>query len=108
MKSPCADLEIAVALPVWGTYTYRVKADLLPEAVAGRRVLVPFGPRRVTGYVLGPAEDAPDADLKNILDVLDGEALFTDTMIPFFRWIADYYIHPLGSVIKGADRKSVV
>ena len=48
-----AHLEIAVALPVWETYTYRVSADLLPEAVPGRRVLIPFGTRRVTGYVLG-------------------------------------------------------
>ena len=97
-----AHLEIAVALPVWGTYTYRTAADLLAEAVPGRRVLVPFGPRRVTGYVLGPAKEAPSGELKAILDVLDGGALFAEDMIPFFRWIADYYIHPLGEVIKGA------
>jgi len=95
-------LEIAVALPVWGPFTYRVPADLVAAAVPGRRVLVPFGPRRVTGYVLGPAAEAPAAELKDILDVLDEECLFTEDMIPFFRWAAAYYIHPLGEVIKGA------
>ena len=102
MSLPEAHLEIAVALPVWGTYTYCAGSDLLSEAVPGRRVLVPFGPRRVTGYVLGPGEEAPEGEMKAILDVLDGEALFTEDMIPFFRWIADYYIHPIGEVIKGA------
>ena len=88
MPPPTAHLEIAVALPVWGTFTYRALPDHLPAAVPGRRVLVPFGPRRVTGYVLGPAEAAPANELKDILDVLDEEPLFTDDLIPFFRWIA--------------------
>jgi primosomal protein N' (replication factor Y) len=99
---PAAYLEIAVALPVWGTFTYRTRPDLLSAAVPGRRVLVPFGPRRVTGYVLGPAEASPTNELKDILDVLDEEPLFTEDLIPFFRWIADYYIYPIGEVIKGA------
>jgi primosomal protein N' (replication factor Y) len=101
--NPSADhLEIAVALPVWGTFTYRSLPDVPAMAVPGRRVLVPFGPRRVTGYVLGPAEAPPDSDVKDILDTLDTGPLFTEELIPFFRWIADYYIYPIGEVIKGA------
>ena len=100
--SSAGHLEIAVALPVWGTFTYRTPPDLASPAVPGRRVLVPFGPRRVTGYVLGPADAAPSNELKDILDVLDEAPLFTEDLIPFFRWIADYYIYPLGEVIKGA------
>lgn len=84
MSSPYAHLEIAVALPVWGTYTYRVPPEFQAQAVPGRRVLVPFGPRRVTGYVLGPGKIPPVSELKDILDVLDAEALFTRDMIPFF------------------------
>ena len=102
MSKSVVHLEVAIALPVWGTFTYRTLPDFLPVAVAGRRVLVPFGPRRVTGYVLGPASETPTTELKAILDVLDAERLFTEDMIPFFRWIADYYIYPIGEVIKGA------
>ena len=97
-----ACLEVAVALPVWGTFTYRTHTGLLSSAVPGRRVLVPFGTRRVTGYVLGPAKAVPANELKAILDVLDDEPLFTADLIPFFRWIADYYIYPIGEVIRGA------
>jgi primosomal protein N' (replication factor Y) (superfamily II helicase) len=102
MSKSAVQLEIAIALPVWGTFTYRVPPELLPAVVSGRRVLVPFGPRRVTGYVLGTAEESPSTELKAIIDVLDAERLFTEDMVPFFRWIADYYIYPLGEVIKGA------
>ncbi|MDH4320999.1 MAG: primosomal protein N', partial [Desulfobulbaceae bacterium] len=34
--------------------------------------------------------------------LLDPEPLFPAAMIPFFRWLADYYLHPIGEVIKGA------
>ncbi len=101
-NTSASHLEVAVALPVWGTFTYRSRADLRSSTVPGRRVLVPFGTRRVTGYVLGPADAAPANGLKDILDVLDDGPLFTENLIPFFRWIADYYIYPIGEVIKGA------
>jgi primosomal protein N' (replication factor Y) (superfamily II helicase) len=98
-------IEVAVALPVSGTFTYRVSASMGGEASVGKRVLVPFGRRRVTGYVLGQAD--PDAvptgtKILKILDILDETALFPAEMVPFFRWTADYYLHPLGAVIETA------
>mgnify|MGYP006305097043 CR=1 FL=1 len=35
--------EIAVALPVFETYTYRISDDLAEQAAPGKRVLAPFG-----------------------------------------------------------------
>lgn len=98
-------IEVAVALPVDGTFTYRVPSSTAGDLPAGKRVLVPFGRRRVTGYVLGPADpEAVPAGVKilNILDILDETSLFPAEMIPFFRWAADYYLHPLGAVIETA------
>ena len=94
-------IEVAVALPVYKTFTYSVPQALLPFISAGKRVLVPFGRRRVTGYVLGDARgDSNPAEIKHILDVLDEQPLFPQSMIPFFRWISDYYKHPIGDAIK--------
>ncbi|MFO7859985.1 MAG: primosomal protein N' [Desulfosalsimonas sp.] len=96
-------VEVAVAMPVFGTYTYQVPPALEGLVEAGKRVLVPFGSRRITGYVLG--EDSRDtADtLRPIDDVIDDDTpVFPAEMIPFFRWIADYYIHPIGEVISDA------
>ncbi|MDH3878708.1 MAG: hypothetical protein OET18_12745, partial [Desulfobacterales bacterium] len=40
-------IEVAVAVPVYHTFTYSVPQYLLPFVAAGKRVLVPFGRRRV-------------------------------------------------------------
>ena len=95
-------IEVAVALPVYHTFTYSAPQFLWPFVSAGKRVLVPFGQRRVTGYILGTSQDAGSAEIKHILDVLDEHPLFGPSMISFFQWIADYYKHPLGDVIKNA------
>ena len=95
-------VEVAVALPVYPTYTYCLPEEMRSKACAGHRVLVPFGNRRVTGYILGEARGAAPPGIKDVLDLLDRENLFPEEMIPFFRWIADYYLHPLGEVIRGA------
>jgi primosomal protein N' (replication factor Y) len=94
-------IEVAVALPVYKTFTYSVPQTLLPFTTAGKRVLVPFGRRRVTGYILGKAVAEIEAgDIRHILDVLDEQPLFPQSMIPFFRWVSDYYKHPIGDAIK--------
>ena len=94
-------IEVAVALPVYKTFTYSVPQALLPFISAGKRVLVPFGRRRVTGYILGTAcQDIEAAEIRHILDVLDEQPLFPSSMIPFFRWVSDYYKHPIGDAIK--------
>jgi primosomal protein N' (replication factor Y) len=86
-------IEVAVALPVYNTFTYRVPENLSFFASIGERALVPFGRRRVTGYILGPSENMDHSKIKLVLDILDETPLFHASMIPFFRWIADYYMY---------------
>ena len=101
MASENSYIEVAVALPVYKTFTYSVPQALLPFIATGKRVLVPFGRRRVTGYILGTTGQTIDSgEIKHILDVLDEQPLFPQSMIPFFRWISDYYKHPIGDAIK--------
>ncbi|ACN13648.1 PriA [Desulforapulum autotrophicum HRM2] len=100
-------IEIAVALPVHGTFTYTLPLDLAAEAIPGMRVLVPFGNRRVTGYVLGPGHENTEFKAKPIQGLLDEAPLFPPAMIELFRWVSDYYIHPLGEVIKAALPKGL-
>ena len=102
MTAENSNIEVAVALPVYQTFTYSVPPFLSAFIAVGKRVLVPFGQRRVTGYILGAATESEPSDIKDILDVLDQEPLFPDAMIPFFQWISDYYKHPIGDVVKNA------
>ncbi len=96
-------IEVAVPVPLYATYTYLVPTRLRDAVAIGKRVLVPFGRRRLTGYVLGPAKATPSsARLKPILDVLDAQPLFTDSLLQLLYWTAEYYIHPIGEVLKTA------
>ncbi|HSH12134.1 MAG TPA: primosomal protein N', partial [Desulfurivibrionaceae bacterium] len=102
MPSPDNYLEVAVAAPIQQSLTYLVPPGEKPPKI-GCRVLVPLGQRQVTGYVLGKANPPePGLKIKKYSELLDREPLFPASMVAFFRWIADYYQHPLGEVIKTA------
>lgn len=94
-------IEVAIPLPLDRTFSYAVPEPLRPSVMQGVRVFVPFGRRKLTGYVLGPAS-APAGELKEIIGVLDAAPLFTPRELAFYRWIAAYYLQPLGEVIKTA------
>ncbi|MDZ7833411.1 MAG: primosomal protein N' [Desulfobacterales bacterium] len=102
MTTDYSYITVAVPLPVYGTYTYAVPEPMQPLIDKGKRVLVPFGSRKVSGYVIGPAEPPEVAGIKPIEDILDATPLFPAEMLPFFQWIADYYVHPIGEVISEA------
>ena len=95
-------IEVAVLLPVYNTFTYEIPERLVNIASVGTRVLVPFGRRRITGYIIGKVSKPEKFKTKLIFDILDDIPLFPEPMIKFFQWISNYYIHPLGDVIKTA------
>ena len=102
MKPDVGYIEVAVAIPVFQTFTYSAPESLAAFVAIGKRVLIPFGRRRITGYVLGPSRGFDHKEVKAVLDVLDEQPLFPSAMVPFFRWISDYYKYPLGEVVKNA------
>jgi primosomal protein N' (replication factor Y) len=65
-------------------------------------VLVPLKKSQVTGYILDCFNHTNQDQVKDIIDVMDDVALFPFSMVPFFRWIADYYLQPIGEVLKAA------
>ena len=86
-------------LPPQGTNSAEVKS-LQP----GQRLIVPFGPRRVTGYLVAVSEDSalPAANLKHALAILDPEPLISATVIALCDWASRYYHHPPGEVFSAA------
>ncbi|HEX3696448.1 MAG TPA: primosomal protein N' [Polyangia bacterium] len=102
MPGDASLLEVAVALPVWGTFTYR---DPRPAArvPVGTQVVVPFGSRTVTGFVVGrAAAGASAAKARDIEEIVAGEPPFDEEMIGFCRWVGDYYQAPLGEVLRAS------
>jgi len=95
-------LEIAVVLPIREIFSYAVPHNLVARADIGCRVQVPFRNRNVTGYILEKRPGGQEDSLKEILDVLDQEPLFHHSLVPFFKWMADYYLYPIGRLIQSA------
>ncbi len=93
-------IEAALPLPLRRTFTYRI-AD--PPEI-GVRILVPFGKRSVTGYVVEVHPDLPaDIDesiIKDVIEVLDSEPLLTDEIMRLAKWTAEYYAASWGEVLK--------
>jgi primosomal protein N' (replication factor Y) len=90
--------DVAVPVPLDMVFTYRVPADAAP--VVGGRVLVPFRQQRMTGIVVELHDRKPNVTTKSILTVLDAVPVLDDHLLQLGRWIADYYLAPLGEVFR--------
>lgn len=97
--------RVAVEVPLTTVFSYRVPPNLLPLIQKRMRVLVPFGPRRVIGYVVDITDEIePElkGKLKDIVQVLDKTPVISERLMDLTRWIAGYYLAPWGEVIKAA------
>ncbi|MCI0513522.1 primosomal protein N' [candidate division KSB1 bacterium] len=92
--------EIAVPLPIRQLFTYRIPAWLEARLQSGMRVLVPFGRRSLTGYVVHLAAETSVPDLRDIEDVLDDAPSLQPDLMALAQWISDYYLCAPGEVFK--------
>ena len=100
--------EVAVPLRVAQTYTYRLPLALRNEAQVGARLLVPFGRKMLTAYIVALHQEIDaglgldETEIKEAEELLDAEPLITPELLEITRWIADYYAAPWGEVLKAA------
>src|SRR5512146_757494 len=94
-------VDVALPLPLPRTFTYRVPgAELQP----GTRVRVVFGKRKLLGWVVGTGS-ADSVDASKIRDVdalLESEPSLTADVLELCRWLSEYYVLPLGQVLRSA------
>ncbi|MFV1986567.1 MAG: primosomal protein N' [Gemmatimonadota bacterium] len=98
--------EVAVARPFLGTLAYSIPEALVDRVRPGIRVNVPLGKRGTIGVVdrlgLNEARIAEPKRLKALGAVVDDTEVVDSELLAVCRWIADYYVAPLGVVIKTA------
>ena len=92
--------DVALPVPLDRCFTYAVN-EAVPAV--GARVLVPFGGQRLMGVVVRVHDDRPTdaATIKPVQQVLDDEPLLPDELMHLAKWIAQYYVAPLGEVLRG-------
>ena len=95
--------QIALPVAIHDALTYRIPDALKDATRLGSRVEVPLGPKLTTGFVVGLLDHASVAasKVKAIRSVLDDEepALIPE-IIELCRWAAEYYIAPLGEMLR--------
>src|SRR5258708_6824457 len=92
--------DVALPVPLDQTFTYAVNG-VVPAV--GARVLVPFSGQKLMGVVVRVHENAPaeEFEIKPVQQVLDDAALLPDELMKLAEWIAQYYVAPLGEVLRG-------
>jgi len=92
--------EVAFKVPVDSTFDYNIPAHLRDEVRPGRRLLAPFGPRRMVGYCVSVKDRSEYAELKNIISVVDPEVSLSDNLLKLGMWISANYLEPPGMVLE--------
>ena len=93
-------VDVAIPLPIHRTFTYRVDADRAPAP--GTRVLVPFRRDERIGWVVGEGASGDIKGLRSVRTVLDEHPTVPADLLELCRWMADYYVAPLGITLRAA------
>jgi primosomal protein N' (replication factor Y) (superfamily II helicase) len=92
--------EVALPVPLDRLFTYAVKQDQLPQR--GARVIVPFKNEKLIGIVVTIGVPVPSGfEVRYLEAVLDDEPLLSEQLLSLAEWMAQYYLAPLGEVLRG-------
>ena len=96
--------NVILPMPLDGTFSYAVPAELADKTGVGFRVIVPFGKKHYyTGLIESLTAEKPDhINIREIVDVLDDKPIVRPEQIQFWRWMSEYYLCTIGEVFKAA------
>lgn len=102
-------VQIILPLNLKGTFTYKVPEDLLDQIEMGKRVLVPFGGKKIyTGIVSESHQNEPENFVaKEIINILDKKPIVPPEQLAFWNWLSDYYLCNIGEIYRFAFPSSL-
>jgi len=94
-------IQVALPLPLFQTFTYAVEEGLANPVVVGSRVVVPLRSGKEVGVCIGVSDVSPlKRKPKAVLESPDAEPAVGPSLLELCKWMADYYIVPLGVVLR--------
>jgi primosomal protein N' (replication factor Y) len=93
--------DVSLPVPVDQLFTYSLPETLRHRVQPGSRLVVPFGPRKLTGVILRCHDDRPEIATRDALRLIDNAPVLDAELLALGRWIAAYYCAPLGDVLRG-------
>ena len=100
--------EVALPVHVNQTFTYKLTAEQAVVATLGARIVVSFGNKFLTGYIVGLKEETDLApallskEIREAKDIVDTVPVCNDEILAITQWVSEYYASPWGEVIKAA------
>jgi primosomal protein N' (replication factor Y) len=80
---------------------YAIPEHLADGVVVGSRVMVPLQNRRMNAVVLELLDKSPHGGrLKEIASIIARRPMFTPGLLKLARWIAEYYVVPVHTVLR--------
>jgi primosomal protein N' (replication factor Y) len=92
--------DVSLPVPLDQPFTYSLPETLRHRVQAGSRLVVPFGPRKLTGVILRCHDDRPEVATREALRLIDSDPVLSEELLALGRWIAGYYCAPLGEVLR--------
>ncbi|HBI38625.1 MAG: primosomal protein N' [Spirochaetes bacterium GWF1_31_7] len=92
-------VEIALPIGLNTTFTYSIPEIYHSNIYIGKRVVVNFNGRKIMGYIVNNSVFTEKYKIKPIDKIVDTEAVFTEKMITFARWVSEYYFSSLGEAL---------
>ncbi len=96
--------QVLLPLPVKGCFTYLVPESLTGTAEEGKRVVVPFGSKKLYAGLIKKIVSSTRSgqNIKEIISVLDDKPLILPGHFRFWEWVSDYYLCTEGEVMNAA------
>lgn len=90
--------EVLLDLPYEASYSYIIPESLSDAAVFGVRCIVPFGRRRMTGFIIDALDEKPagDYEMRQIERLIDKEPVFDRSLLDLAGWMSRMYFSPRG------------
>jgi len=93
--------DVALPVPLRRTFTYSIPESLQELLAPGYRVVVPFGKRALVGVVMDVGGPAPVAGkARDVTQVMDAVPALRAPLLELGRWLAGYYVAPVGEVMR--------
>ncbi|HJT87805.1 MAG TPA: primosomal protein N' [Bryobacteraceae bacterium] len=93
--------DVSLPVPLDQPFTYALPETLRHRVQPGSRIMVPFGPRKLTGVIVECHDRNPSVATREALRLIDSQPVLDGELLALGRWIAAYYCAPLGEVLRG-------
>jgi len=91
--------RIIIPSPLKEPLTYRVPEEFRGAVVAGMRVLIPLGKRKLSGIVFELIAETPLQHIKDVIAVLDEAPIVDELLLTLSQWASQYYVASMGEVL---------